>query len=228
MAVSSYSEWLQKYLTDTTSNAYAIKKQYEGQLTSRLGGLKTAYDTGLSEQNKTISQSDTEYAPLRGDAYTQNLLAQKRLKERMANMGLSATGGTSGTLENQNAMGLQSNLGSLARQKQKIIDDANSQIALLGQNYATDQSTASADIASQEQTALLAQYEKDRAYEMEQEQIKFDKAWALWQKKKITAKQFKDMTGIDVKTYSVKKASSTSSGGGIEDELGRGNPGGRG
>lgn len=206
MAITSYADWI-KGIKDTKTAAYAAAQPYESALQARLAQLKANRDIGINEQQALIDTSGQSYNPLRNEAFTQDQIAQKNLRERLANMGMGATGGTSQTLDLQRSMGLRGQLGQIGLQQQNYIDTARRKMAELGIQYGADETSAIKEIEAQKAQALQEQYWKQVALEQQQEEARFSRAWALYQKKKITAKQFATMTGISVKAYAVKKKS---------------------
>jgi len=162
-----------------------IKNYYDEQLKNSLDAAQKSYEASKIPYNYNISQAPATYQPQRNDAYTQNMSDQRTLRERMANYGLGASGGTSSKLENRLANSLQSNLNSINLNQQNYIDQQNNELAQLA---AKNQANA-ADITAQNRldmnTAMLNQQNTD-----------FQTYLQMYLNGNISKKQFQNLTGF--------------------------------
>jgi hypothetical protein len=167
---------------------------YNNTLAGKLAAIQGQVQSGTAEYQRQISQAPSTYQPMRNETYTNDQLAQRALRERLANMGLGASGGKSLTLENQREMSLQNKLGDINRQQQKFIDDANFQIAQLQNQGRYQEAQAVAEVAAQMNQAL----QEDYWQRQEQKEAQTDRYYQMFLNKNITAAQFKKLTGISV------------------------------
>ena len=86
---------------------------------------------------------------------------QRSLRERMANYGLSASGGTSSKLENRLANSLQSNLNSVNLAQQNYIDEQNNSLAQLNAKNQANIADLTAQNGLNMNNALLNQQNTD-------------------------------------------------------------------
>jgi len=201
-----------------------LKGMSAASLLERRKAIQEATEAAKLPYQSQIDNAEKEFAPLKNEAYANDRIAQRQQRERLANMGLGATGGASMTLENNRAMSLQNRLGEISRQQQQLKDDANLQISQLVAQGKTQEAQAVADESGRLNQQLVDDYYKTKDYNMQTDQFnyqkdrdkigdqyresefnaqqevnKFNKAWELYQQKGISAKKFKNMTGIDVK-----------------------------
>ena len=164
-----------------------IKDYYNQQLQNSIDAANKSTEASKIPYNYNISQVKNTYQPQRNEAYTQNMADQRTLRERMANYGLSAGGGTSSKLENRLTNSLQSNLTGVNLAQQNYVDQQNNSLAQL---QAQNQSNV-ADITAQNQlgmnTALLNQQNTDVSNYLN-----------LYLAGRISKSQFQSLTGITI------------------------------
>jgi hypothetical protein len=191
---------------------HAIKGMYDSALGMRKDAINAGVEAGRLGYQRQIEQAPTTYQPLRNEAYTNDQMAQRTLRERLANMGMNATGGKSLTLENQRAMGLQNRLGDINRQQQKFIDDANFAIKELEAQGRYQEAQAVADSANSQIGTMIedrwrntendwrkTEYEEDqRRYEQDRKDADTDRYYTMFLNGNLTAKQFKAKTGMTI------------------------------
>lgn len=148
---------------------------YDTSLANQKAAIQAGVDAGKLDLQNTISNAGKEYDPLRNEAYVNDQAAQRQLQERMANMGMSATGGKSMTLDSQRNMSLQNRLGDISRQQQQVVDDANLQINKLVAEGRVQEAQAVADEANKLNDRLTEDYYKTKEYNMQQSQIDYGK-----------------------------------------------------
>ena len=182
-----------------------INQQYREQLAAQQAQLQAQRDQAEAEYNLQKSGAKDTYNSMRKTAHADSAMADRARRESMANMGLSSAGGMSQTLAQRGSNALMGAVGSANKQEQDYKN--NIDLALGNLNTQFDANMASA--TSQNQAALnaeLSQYSQWQAnYEMQQEQMAqtqqsaiFDQAYALYVKKKISRRQFENMTGLDL------------------------------
>lgn len=215
-----------------TTPGYDIGAGYKSALDARIAAINAGRDAEIAAQNKLISELPGQYDPMRNEAYTNDQVAQRQLRERMANLGAGAGGGTSLTFDTRRQMALQGQLGDINRQQAKAKTDAEFNIGQIGSKANAEINSATAEIEQQKQQALRDEAWKGKDYDLQkkasdlsQKQFdqavkdgKFDQAYQLWQSKSISAAQFKKMTGIDVKRYQSSRGSKKSKSGKTGDD----------
>lgn len=166
-----------------------------------------SYAKALAATQNQPTYTGNSYNDLKQALAQNQALANANLKKRMADIGQ----GQSLTVENNRQMANQNNLGNVALQQQAFTDYQNALNQQTQANAAAQASQIYADNYANKTNALL-----------NDENNKFSTYYNLYLKKKITAKQFKSLTGVDVNTISSGSSSSSSSN--IDDELGYTNP----
>lgn len=183
-------------LTDTTDTT-DIGKAYDNSLAAKLSSIDTDTQQAVAEQQKTIDDSKYTYQPLKNQAYAENLANQRTLRENMANMGMSGGGGKSLTLENKLASSQQNTLAGIALQQQQLIDNAKTQIAQLQASGETAKASATAELTLQKIQALADEAWKQKQLNQTAEQGDMQTYMNLYLNGRITAAQFKALTGIN-------------------------------
>ena len=205
-----------------------IKNRYLETRKAQKAQIDAAYLNQKSSYQKQIKDAPGTYQPLRNQAYVNNAMAERGRREQMANMGQSAAGGMSQTLQQRNTNQLLNTVGDATRQQQGYIDNVNLALGNLKTQRSADIASArsqsmagmNADLLSQnnwqqnfdaqraaeQQAQQRWQSEYDtgqqrwqQEYETSQKNAAFDQASALYLRGLITAKQFKTMTGVEVK-----------------------------
>ena len=184
----------------------AITKKYEDTLAAQQAQLKADYDVAVAAYQKQISAAPKTYQALKNEAYVNNALAEKARKEAAANMGLSGAGGTSQTLQQRNTGTLLNTLGDTSQQQQDYTDEINLALGNLKTQYGADTASLLAETEAAKNAELLSQSQWQAGYDLQQRQLaqseadsKFQIAYTLLAARKITKKQFEDMTGYDLK-----------------------------
>jgi hypothetical protein len=231
----TYIQNLRKNITDTTqrpsytvgatANAESIRNQYQNSLQAELAKRQAEYNNALAGYQKQVADAPQAYQGLRNDAYTQNAIQQRQLRERMANLGLSGAGGQSLTLENNQRANLLNTVGEANRQQQAFIDNANLQMGNLQNTYNADIAALRAQYEAQQAQALQNDYYNQLNADLQTAQAaqsmaqgQFEQAYNLYLRGAITPAQFEAMTGIKVqklKSSSKPKASTSN----IEQDL---------
>ena len=157
--------------------AEEITKAYDAQRAA----LQTSVDAEKAAINQNIANAGQTYQPVRDTAYVNNMLAEQRRKENMANMGLSGAGGTSRTLQQSNQNQMLNTLGAADRQRQAYIDQQNLGLTDVNTAYAR----ALADIQTAETSALQSN-----------DSEKTSLAYSMWAAGRLTDQQFYEITGI--------------------------------
>lgn len=198
------------YMADANRNAATgqdtnKRPSYADQRKAITDRTKLAKEALALGYNNNISQLGQNYTTQRNDAAVNSALQKKALQENMANMGLSGAGGTSQTMQLQRANNLNSNLASIGTAEQNAINDLNTQRQQSELQITSDEIAAIAKLRAAEQAELFAQDQfnrqqdqLDRQLEFNENQAKIDNAMKLLSANKITAEQFKTMTGITV------------------------------
>ncbi len=183
-----------------------IDDQYKKRAEAQTAKLKAERDAGKAQYENQLNKSDETYQPLRNEAYVNHALAEKARKENMANMGMSGEGGTSLSLQQQNAGNLLNTLGDASRQQRGYEDEINLALANLDTAYRANVNSAAAETEAQRIAAQLSQshFEVSNAlsqnqYELSKSGSLFSQYYQLLKAKRITKKQFEQATGIDLK-----------------------------
>lgn len=194
-----------------------IKNRYLETRKAQKAQIDAAYLNQKSAYQKQIKDAPGTYQPLRNQAYVNNAMAERGRREQMANMGQSAAGGMSQTLQQRNTNQLLNTVGDATRQQQGYIDNVNLALGNLKTQRSADIASArsqsmagmNADLLSQNNwqqnfdaqraAEQQAQQRWQQEYETSQKNAAFDQASALYLRGLITAKQFKTMTGVEVK-----------------------------
>ncbi len=176
-----------------------IRRQYEEALAAQQAQLQAGYDTQTATFQKQIADAPGAYQPMRNQAFVNNAMAERARREQMANMGLSGMGGMSQTLQQRNTGQLLNTVGAANRQQQGFVDNVNLAMGNLGTDYQANLAAAQAQNQAALNADLISQsrWQEERA--AQESQQKFEQAWALYNKRLITAKQFEQMTGVKVK-----------------------------
>ncbi len=131
---------------------------------------------------------ENEYNLLKQQAAQANRLIQANLAQRLRNAGLAEM---PLTLQNRIEMGGRGNIGAIDTQQKAMMDYR----ASLEQQNA-------ANLAAQNLGIEAGRMAFNIARELDESNTMFDMWYQLWRKGKITAKQFKQKTGYDVKEWS--------------------------
>lgn len=176
-----------------------ISKLYDESYAKALAAAQptTAYTNNITNGNNLYNQLKSEAAQSRS-------MADANLKKRLSDLNQSSQ---SLTTSNNATMAGMNDLGNINAQQQGFINQQN---ALQQQ----------ANLQSQAQAADIYanNYANQSNAELTDANSKFDIYYNLYNNKKITASQFKKLTGIDVRAYS-SGSSSGSSGGNIDAEV---------
>ena len=162
-----------------------IKNYYDEQLKNSIDAANKSLEASKIPYNYNISQAASTYQPQRNNAYTQNMTDQRSLRERMANYGLGASGGTSSKLENRLANSLQSNLNSVNLAQQNYIDEQNNSLAQLNAKNQANIADLTAQNGLNMNSALLNQQNSDLSTYLN-----------LYLNGRISKQQFQALTGI--------------------------------
>lgn len=204
-------------LYDTTNYQNNINNMYDAAQKNKEKAINAAVTAGRTAYQNQIGSADSSYKALRNEAYASDQTAQRTLRERMANLGMSAGGGKSMTLDSQRQSALLNRMGEISRQKQQYLDDLRTNISKLQTQGSADIASAAAENEAQRNQALMADFYNTRTYnyqqkrdqtsdgqwkkqyDMQQQSQNYQQAWALYKKRKIGRNQFELMTGIKLK-----------------------------
>jgi hypothetical protein len=131
---------------------------------------------------------ENEYNLLKQQAAQANKLIQANLAQRLRNAGLAEM---PLTLQNRIDVGGRGNIGAIDAQQKAMMDYR----ASLEQQNA-------ANLAAQNLGIEAGRMAFNTARELDESNTMFDMWYQLWKKGKITAKQFRQQTGYDVKEWS--------------------------
>lgn len=177
-----------------------ISKLYDESYAKALAAAQptTAYTNNITNGNNLYNQLKSEAAQSRS-------MADANLKKRLSDLNQSSQ---SLTASNNAAMAGMNDLGNINAQQQGFINQQNA----LQQQVNLQSQAQAADIYANN-------YANQSNAELTDANNKFDIYYNLYNNKKITASQFKKLTGIDVKEYS---SGGSSSGGNIDAEVSSG------
>lgn len=177
-----------------------ISKLYDESYAKALAAAQptTAYTNNITNGNNLYNQLKSEAAQSRS-------MADANLKKRLSDLNQSSQ---SLTAFNNAAMAGMNDLGNINAQQQGFINQQNA----LQQQVNLQSQAQAADIYANN-------YANQSNAELTDANNKFDIYYNLYNNKKITASQFKKLTGIDVKEYS---SGGSSSGGNIDAEVSSG------
>lgn len=183
-----------------------INSIYDNLKSSQQQAIKGRYDAQRLELNAQKEKAPDIYNPLRNEAYANSEMAERSRREAMANMGLSAAGGTSQTLRQRNTNALLNTLGDISRQQQDYTNNIELALGKLGIQEGAEINSSDLQIDAQREQAMLDQGNWEKNYGLQQSQYDlarsdstFNKAFDLYSKKLITKKQFESMTGLDIR-----------------------------
>lgn len=154
-----------------TGTQEEIEKMYKEMLGSQKTAAQAQIDAGVGQYTQQKNKIPQSYDPLRNEAHVNDQMAQRVQRERMANMGMSAAGGKSMTLQNQREMGLQNNLGNISRQQKNAEDEIENSIAKLKAEGNLNMANLDAANSQQMNEALMNKYNQDREYNTQQAQF---------------------------------------------------------
>ena len=135
---------------------------------------------------------ENEYNLLKQQAAQANRLIQANLAQRLRNAGLAEM---PLTLQNRIDVGGRGNIGAIDTQQKAMMDYR----ASLEQQNA-------ANLAAQNLGIEAGRMAFNIARELDESNNMFDMWYQLWKKRKITAKQFRQKTGYDVKEWSRRRS----------------------
>lgn len=161
--------------------------------------INNLYDEAYAAALETLKNQPTyagnAYDGLKQEAAYNQALIDDNLKKRMNDIGA----GQSLTVQNNAQMANLNNLGNIGRQQQAYTDY---------QNMLNAQTQAAA--AAQQAEIYANNYANQSNALINDENNKFNTYYNLYLNNKMTAKQFKALTGIDVKSVSSGSGSSSS------------------
>lgn len=193
-----YSDYMSSMTATTLPSEEEIKSRYLTALEAN-----KAKNEALAVSEKQLIQDEInslnqKYQSMSNEAYLTTAKTQRQNAENLANMGLSADGGTSQTLKNRSQTQLLNELGTIKRQETTERTEKENKIKEIDASTAAKnaeiEQEASEDLASELKKA------KERIYSV---------ALTLLNKKYITKKQFKEMTGLSINSTSISKSKSS-------------------
>ncbi len=164
---------------------------YEEALQEALTAINA--QSAQQEMAANIEAGNAAYGELKDTAETNRSIEKQRLAQRMADLGL---GGTAQPLSvsNNYMMAGKSDIGDISAQNQNYTDVQNAMIK-----------QADANAAAQAAQVTAAMNAAEDASELDEQMNKFDRYYRMYMAKKITANQFKKVTGMDVRGWGAKK-----------------------
>lgn len=164
---------------------------YEEALQEALTAINA--QSAQQEMAANIEAGNAAYGELKDTAETNRSIEKQRLAQRMADLGL---GGTAQPLSvsNNYMMAGRSDIGDISAQNQNYTDVQNAMIK-----------QADANAAAQAAQVTAAMNAAEDASELDEQMNKFDRYYRMYMAKKITASQFKKVTGMDVRGWARKR-----------------------
>jgi hypothetical protein len=135
-----------------------------------------------------ITEGNNSYNQLVSQQATNNKLEQQRLAQRMANMGIAAP--SSLTIENNTMMSGRNDIGDIQRQNQAYTGVQNAMIDQTDANAAAQSAEITANMNAAQNASIL-----------DEQRSKMERYYNLYANKKMTANQFKKLTGINAKAW---------------------------
>jgi len=146
----------------TSDSQGNINSMYDSSLNSTLANLKQKIADSISSQNKLITDAPAQFTDAKNQTQNDQFQSSQNLKEMLANNGLSDSGyGLQSQLGINNTASKNLNTVNLAQQK--IISDANAQIAQLTADGNLQEAQAVSDNATARLQALIGQQNTDTA-----------------------------------------------------------------
>ena len=105
---------------------------YDTLLSGQTAAQGKRYEAAQEPYKYNMSQADTMYQPVRNELYTQNSVAERALRERLANIGASGSGGLSQRKQQDLGLALQKGLTSADLEQQGYIDEQERGLTQLG------------------------------------------------------------------------------------------------
>ena len=93
------------------SNEERINERYNQTLEAQRAQMQAAYDQSAAEYQAQMDKAPEAYNAVKKQAHVNNAMSDRARRESMANMGLSAAGGTSQTMAQRGRSTLLSSLG---------------------------------------------------------------------------------------------------------------------
>lgn len=180
---------MDKQSIPTKEYAGSIEGMYDDALKKQGEAIDANIAAGKLDYQKQINEAPKTYDPMRNEAHTNDQMAQRTLRERMANMGMGAGGGKSMTLDNQRQSALLNRLGDISRQQQQFVDDANFGMSKLDAQGVSEKAAAAAQNTSERNQALIT--DKYNRQNFEYQKSRDTTSDAQWDK------QFKYQQGRD-------------------------------
>lgn len=207
-----------KSIEDLYDNTYKAQKEQ----------IEKGFKKTSNEYGHQLEKGKKQYSDLIDDAYANNVMQERARREHMANMGLSAAGGTSRTIQQRYTNNLNDQVGDIKRQRQDFTDNvklalsnlemqkqadlnslaANRDAGVIQDTLAYKQWKQGYDLQKKQNIENLAlmnsQYETsktqwDAQNKQQKEESAFQHAYNLYVSRLITKDQFEAMTGISVK-----------------------------
>ncbi|NCB04525.1 MAG: hypothetical protein EOM69_03275 [Clostridia bacterium] len=159
----------------TKQNKDLINQMYEQQKEADIAAIREAIRAGIANIQSGVQSALPQYDAMNKQSEAQRYATQRALAEQLANTGDKSTGGLSGmgrgdvlSVENAGA----ERLGSIALQKQQMLDDAQRSMAELERSGSLQEAQAAAS-ANQARLAALLQ-EQNEQWSRQQQQSQFD------------------------------------------------------
>jgi hypothetical protein len=164
-----YDEYGNRLITPkatTSNNTNTIDKQYDQQRKSLIAQLRASIAKAKGSYTDIISKAPQTFQPLRNQT---ELTKEQQLRSALER---NATTGDRGGIGRQELLGINTAAGNqmndINLQQQNVINDANSAISSLDEQAAFEESSITADMASQKLQALLG--EQTRIDELNRDQ----------------------------------------------------------
>lgn len=203
------------YNTGTVSSFSDIAgNQYQQLIDAQKAQLGADYNNQLGNYNSERDKSVGEYRSLVNQASSTSAMQERARKESMANMGLSAAGGTSRTHAQMANSNLANQIGSIQLQQKQYNEEVDRALADLSKQYNAAALGVDANIGVQRLTDEMAYDQWKSGYELQKDQYntsadqwnqefawntenaKLNQLIDLYRSKKISKKQFEALSGI--------------------------------
>jgi hypothetical protein len=164
-----------------------IKDYYDNLLKSQIDASNQSTEAAKMPYQYNISQAQTIYQPTRNEAYTSMYANQRALRERMANYGLGAQGGTSQKKEAGIVNSLKSQLTNTDLAQQGYVNQQNMGISQINTQNQANVANLTAQNQMDYQNALLSQQQSQNTMYRD-----------LLNRGLITWKKYLELTGLQL------------------------------
>lgn len=147
-----------------------IRDRWDNTTEAQKQKREAQYKQEKANYQRQLDQAGQQYAGMKNQASVSHAMQQRAMRERMANMGMSAAGGTSRTHAQRAANSLSNELGSIKRQHQDHKDNVDFAIGNLGTQYNADIAAIEAGNDAQKNAEQLAYEQWKAGQDLQREQ----------------------------------------------------------